>query len=424
MSEGVAVNNFNVSILTNKESVQQNVQSFDPNLNQIPQAQIPEAQISAAQIHPTQIQPAQIPAVQIQVAEHIEALQPYKPGRPPTELMKELGIDRLVNLASNENSYPPPESVLKAISDTMVNLNRYPDAGGLLLKTRLAEKYNLKPENVCLGAGSESILGSTIRAFLHGDEELLTSQGTFIGLYVLANAKGAKLQTVPLKDYAFDLDAILGAVSSKTKIIYLCNPNNPSGTIFNRVQFEHFIARVPQNVLVIVDEAYHEFAESNLDFPSTVDYKLPNVLTLRTFSKAYAMAGIRVGYGFGDEKVIGYINRVKLPFEPNILAQAAGLAALGDSKFPVVTQNNNREGIHSLSTAFAEMRLKYVPSHANFILIDLHSEANALDFTDKILKKGIAIRHLKAFGLPTCVRVTIGLPEENEKLVQALKLLV
>lgn len=397
MSESLAVNNLNVTIIPNKDANKAN-QLID-----------------------------MAPPFQIKVAPHIEALQPYKPGRPPTELMEELkksGIDGLVNLASNENSYSPPPSVQKAIAEANVNLNRYPDAGGLMLKTKLAEKYDLKPENVCLGAGSESILGSIMKAFLHGDEELLTSQGTFIGLYVLANAKGAKLHTVPLKDYSFDLDAILQAINSRTKIIYLCNPNNPSGTIFTRDQFEKFIAKVPQNILVIVDEAYHEFAESNPDFPSTVDYKLPNVLTLRTFSKAYAMAGIRVGYGFGHENVIGYINRVKLPFEPNLLAQAAGLAALEDAEFPVITRENNSQGIHYLTSAFSELGLKCVQSYANFILIEMGTEAAALDLTEKLLYKGIAIRHLKAFGLESCVRVTIGIPDENAKLVDALKIIL
>lgn len=396
MSESLAVNNLNVSILSNKDAAGNSVnQKID-----------------------------MAPPFQIQVAPHIEALQPYKPGRPPTELMQELGIERLVNLASNENSFAPPLTVQQAIADATMNLNRYPDAGGLLLKTKLADMYDLKPENVCLGAGSESILCSIIRAFLHEDEEILTSQGTFIGLYVLVSAKGAKLNTVPLNDYSFDLDAILKAVNARTKIIYLCNPNNPSGTIFTRDQFEKFIAKVPQNILVIVDEAYHEFAESTPDFPSTVGYKLPNVLTLRTFSKAYAMAGIRVGYGFGHENVISYINRVKLPFEPNILAQAAGVAALDDTVFPEITQENNRQGMQYLTSAFSELGLNYVPSHANFILIEMGSEAEAQDLTEKLLYKGIAIRHLKAFGLATCVRVTIGIPEENTKLVDALKMIL
>lgn len=263
-------------------------------------------------------------------------------------------------------------------------------------------------------------MANIVRAFLHGDDEVLTSQGTFIGLYVLVNAQGIKLVTVPLKNYRFDLDAIADAVGPKTKLIYLCNPNNPTGTIFTRLEFENFIRKIPDHVLVILDEAYYEFAAINPDYPDSMRYRLDNVLTLRTFAKAYGMAGIRLGYGLGHEYLIDFVNRIKLPFEPNILAQEAGLAALADDEFLGRTLENNEEGMAYLTYEFDKLGLHRVPSHANFIMLEMGAAEKVAKVHEGLLRHGIAIRPLAAFGLPTCLRITVGLPEENELLVKAL----
>lgn len=359
-------------------------------------------------------------AIKRLVPPHIERLKPYQPGRPADALKKELGID-IINLASNENPFGPPDSVIKAMQSALPELAGYPEIGSLPLRAALAEKYRVKIDNVAVGSGSESIMANIIRAFLHGDDEALTSHGTFIGFLVLIAAQGVKLKQIPLKNYAFDLDAIADAINEKTKLIYLCNPNNPTGTIFTRKQFDQFIKQVPEHVLVILDEAYYEFTQDDVEFPDSMSYRLDNVLTLRTFSKAYGMAGLRLGYGLGHDHLIGFVNKIKLPFEPNILCQSAGLAALADSNYLERTLANNRQGYRQLVAEFERRGLDYIPSCANFICLELHTE-QAVQATHKgLLQKGIAIRPLTAFGLPTCIRITIGLPEQNEQVIAALR---
>jgi histidinol-phosphate aminotransferase len=355
------------------------------------------------------------------VPPHVESLKPYQPGRPPEQLKKELGIDRFINLASNENPLGPPQSALDAILKTLSDANRYPEIGATKLRQALADKYGVQIANVAVGSGSESIMANIVRAFLHGDDEVLTSQGTFIGLPVLVRAQGIKLVEVPLKNYAFDLDAIHCAINEKTKIIYLCNPNNPTGTIFTRNQFDEFIHDVPEHVLVLLDEAYYEFAADNPQFPDSMIYRLDNVLTLRTFAKAYAMAGLRLGYGLGHDYLIDFINRIKLPFEPNVLAQAAGLAALGDEEFLQRTLENNKAGRVLLNEELDRLGVMRVPSHTNYVLIDLFNPDEVSRVHDGLLRHGIAIRPLGPFGLPTCMRITVGTPQENELLIKALR---
>lgn len=355
------------------------------------------------------------------VPPHIELLKAYQPGRPAYQLQQELGIERFINLASNENPLGPPASALDAIKKAFPEVNRYPEIGGIPLRTALAERFRVKLENVAIGSGSESIMANIIRAFLHGDDEALTSEGTFIGFLVLVNAQGVKLTQVPLKNYRFDLEGIADAISDKTKIIYLCNPNNPTGTIFTRAEFDAFVKRVPEHVLIILDEAYYEFTDNNPEFPDSMTYRYDNVLTLRTFSKAYGMAGLRLGYGLGHDYLIGFVNKIKLPFEPNNLAQAAGLAALSDGDYLQRSLSNNRNGMKLILEAYDQLGLHRVPSHANFIMSDLESEERVNSVHQSLLRQGIAIRPLKAFGLPTCMRVTTGLPEENEAFVTALR---
>lgn len=358
------------------------------------------------------------------VPPHVESLTPYKPGRPPEQLKKELGIERFINLASNENPLGPPESALQAIQKTLPEINRYPEVGQVTIRTALANRFGVNLGNIAVGSGSESIMANIIRAFAHGDDEVLTSEGTFIGLLVLVKAQGIKLRTVPLKNYHFDLDAIADAVNDKTKIIYLCNPNNPTGTIFTRRQFDEFIKKIPEHVLVLLDEAYYEFAHENPEYPDSMSYRLDNVLTLRTFAKAYAMAGLRLGYGFGHEYLIDFVNRIKLPFEPNILAQAAGLAAISDDDFLARTIENNRAGMKYLTEEFDKLGLQRIPSHGNFIMVDLGSAEKVASVTEGLLRRGIATRPLAPFGLPSCWRVTIGLPQENELLIKHLKTII
>lgn len=358
------------------------------------------------------------------VPPHIEALSAYQPGRPADALKAELGIKRFINLASNENPLGPPVSALEAIKENMAEINRYPESGAFKLRQKLAETYRVGADNVVVGSGSESIMANIVRAFLHGDDEVVTSEGTFIGIYVLVNSQGVKLVKVPLKNYAFDLDAIADAVTERTKLVYLCNPNNPTGTMFSRAEFEAFMAKVPDHVLVILDEAYFEFTMGVAEFPDSMTYRFDNVLTLRSFSKAYAMAGLRIGYGLGHDYLISYVNKVKLPFEPNLLAQVAATAALGDTAYMGRVLENNDEGMLYLTSELQRIGIEYVPSCTNFILVPWRSAEAVKELHEGLLRHGIAVRPLVAFGLPHCFRITIGLPDENEAFIKAFKALI
>ncbi len=354
------------------------------------------------------------------VPPYIESLEPYKPGKPIAELQKELGITSVVKLASNENPLGPSPLALEAMFRTVEDLHRYPN-GGLELREVLARRFRLKVGNVVAGSGSEGIMSNIIRAFLCDEDEVLTSQGTFVGFYVLARSRGTKLVTVPLKDYHFDLGAIASRINNHTKIIYLANPNNPTGTIFTKAEFDAFIKRVPPHVLIILDEAYFEYAQRSPDYPDSMAYRYDNVITLRTFSKAYGIAGIRIGYGFAHDSLITNLLKVKLPFEPSTPAQAAGIGALGDEAFLRRTLEVNEEGKRTLIPLLREAGLTTVPTEANFVCVPLAGEESADALYRGLLSHGVIIRPLQAFGLPHCVRITIGTAEQNRILLDALR---
>lgn len=355
------------------------------------------------------------------VPAHIERLKAYQPGRPPRQLMQELGIDRFIHLASNENPMGPPKSALDAMQEAMNGVHRYPESGAFTLRESLADIYRVGVENIAVGSGSESIMANIIRAFLSDTDEVVTSEGTFIGFYVLVNSQGAKLKLVPLKDYHFDLDGIASAITDKTKLVYLCNPNNPTGTIFSRTEFEEFMRKIPEHVLVILDEAYFEYTMGIAEFPDSMTYRYDNVITLRTFSKAYGMAGIRLGYGLGHDYLISFVNKVKLPFEPNMLAQVAGVAALQDADYLRQALDNNDVGMKIITQEFQRLGIRYIPSHSNFVLVPYGSADRVAALHENLLRQGIAIRPLSAFGLPDCFRVTIGLPDENEAFCKVFR---
>ena len=264
-------------------------------------------------------------------------------------------------------------------------------------------------------------MSNIIRTFLCDDDEVLTSAGTFVGLYVLAKSRGVRLVTVPLHDYRFDLAGIAAAITARTKIIYLANPNNPTGTIFTTAEFDAFMARVPEHVLIILDEAYFEYARDNPVYPDSMHYRYDNVITLRTFSKAYGLAGVRIGYGFAHDALIGNLLKVKLPFEPSTLAQAAGIGALRDDDFLRETIRINSAGREFLLPALRDLGLTVVPTEANFFLVPLDSEPAAVHLYEQLLRLGVIIRPLRAFGLPHCVRITIGTREQNVILVNCLR---
>lgn len=361
------------------------------------------------------------------VPHYIETLEPYRAGLSIEEIKSRYDLSEVYKLASNENPLGVSPLAAQAIHDTALRVHLYPDPQALKLREALADRFKLSLNNVSVGGGSEGIIADILRTFVCDDDELLTSENTFIGFLVLAKSKGIPLTLVPMlvedgqQSYRFDLQRLADAITERTKVIYLCNPNNPTGTIFTKAEFDAFIQRVPERVIVLLDEAYFEFASDNLEYPDSMSYRYDNVITLRTFSKGYGLAGLRVGYGFAHHKFIENLLKVKLPFEPNMIAQAAALAALGDADFLKRTMSNNQQGYRFFTGAFTELGLRWIPSHANFIMIDFGTEPEVNRVFEFLLQRGVITRPLKAFGLPHCLRISIGLPHENEKCIFLLR---
>lgn len=354
------------------------------------------------------------------VPPYIASLRPYEPGRSADEVRREYGLDRVVKLASNENPLGPSPRAVEAICQSLDRLHQYPN-GGLDLRTVLAREYDLNVENVIAGTGSEGIMSSIIRTFLCDEDEVLTTEAAFIGFQVLAKSRGVQYRTVPYREWRYDLPALAEAITEKTKIIYLANPNNPTGSIFTRREFTEFYSHVPERVLIILDEAYFEYARDNPNYPDSMHYRYDNVITLRTFSKVYGLAGVRIGYGFAHQELIGNLLKVKLPFEPATPAQAAGIAALSDKEFLHRSLELNARGLRFLSGALREMGFEVAPSEANFVMVALPGERDAARLTAELLKQGVIVRPLRAFGLPHCVRISTGTERENEQCVAAIR---
>lgn len=355
------------------------------------------------------------------VPPYIEQLRPYEPGLDPEEVRRLYGLDRVIKLASNENPLGPSPRAVEAMRACLQGAHRYPSAGGRRLREVLARNFHLKVENVITGNGSESLIANIVRAFLCDDDEVLTTEAAFIGFQVAAKSRGVAYRTVPYRDWRYDLRALAAAITPRTKIIYLANPNNPTGAIFTRAEFEEFHRRVPERVLIILDEAYFEYAQANPLYPDSMQYRYDNVITLRTFSKVYGLAGVRVGYGFAHQELIANLLKVKLPFEPSLVAEAGAIAALEDTEFIARSVESNAQGMAFLSRALTELGLKPVPSQANFLLLPFESDQEARRFTQWLLRQGIIIRPLAAFGLPDCVRISVGAQQENAIFIEAVE---
>lgn len=354
------------------------------------------------------------------VPPYIESLRPYEPGRSIEDVKREFGLSQVSKLASNENPLGTSPLAIEALVRSMNGLNFYPNSG-LDLRRVLAENYETKVENVIAGSGSESLISNIIRTFLGDEDEVLTTDAAFIGFQILAKSRGVAYRTVPYRNWHYDLPALASAITERTKIIYLANPNNPTGTIFSKHEFDEFYRHVPERVLIILDEAYFEYAKDTPRYPDSMHYRYDNVITLRTFSKVYGLAGVRIGYGFAHERLIGNLLKVKLPFEPSTLAQAAGIGALSDKEFLHKSLELNARGIKFLTSALGEIGLNVVPSEANFVMAVLPSAEHATRLTNELLTRGIIIRPLAAFGLPNCVRISTGTAEDNLRCVEAIQ---
>ncbi|MGB9612964.1 MAG: histidinol-phosphate transaminase [Candidatus Margulisiibacteriota bacterium] len=342
----------------------------------------------------------------------IKDLPEYQPGKTPKE-------PDVVKLASNENPFGPSPKALEAISKEMKNLQIYPDQKAILLREALAKKFGISDNCIICGNGSDEVMQIITATYLSPGEEVIVSKHTFSIYELVSRIFGGTITFIDLKDYEIDLEKMAQAVTEKTKIIWLTNPNNPTGTIFNATQFDTFMKKVPENVLVVVDEAYAEFVERR-DFPDIIKHlkEEKNIIVLRTFSKFYGLAGLRIGYGIGKAELIKPMFRTKMPFNVNRLAQVGALAALEDKEFLEKTFKNNCEEKRYLYAELDKLGLEYKKTEANFIFINLKRSADEV-FVE-MMKKGVIIRPLTSFGLPQAIRVSIGTKEQNQKFIKAL----
>jgi histidinol-phosphate aminotransferase len=355
------------------------------------------------------------------VPQSIRDLEPYKAGLSIEEVRRRYGLERIVKLASNENPLGPSPRAIAAAAATLADSHRYPDPSSIALRQALAAKFDLKIENVVTGSGSEGIMSAIMRTFLLSDDEIVSAENTFVGFKVLAAASGRKVHWVPRRDRRYDLDRMAEAVNEYTKIIYIANPDNPTGSYVTIDEFEKFMAKVPSRALVILDEAYFEFAQAYHNYPDSMWYRFDNVITLRTFSKAHGLAGMRVGYGFAHGDLIANLLKVKLPFEPSSVAQAAALAALDDHDHLHRTIELCRTGRQYLRSQIDALGFETLTPAANFVTFVVPGTGRADRLCEALLRRGVIVRPLRAFGWPEMVRVTVGLADENELFVEMLK---
>jgi len=354
------------------------------------------------------------------VGRNIEDLVPYFAGKPIEDVQRELGITEVVKLASNENPLGPSATALSALHAASSHLHRYPDPAGRRLKERVARARGVSVGEVVLGSGSHELIELAVRTFVAGDEEGLVSQGTFVAYERAFQAQGVRYRTVPLARLEVDLDALADAVGPRTKLVFLANPNNPTGLARSRDDVERFLGRLPHHVVVVVDEAYAEYARTPA-FGSAlgVGDVHPQVVVLRTFSKIHGLAGLRVGYGIGPAVLIQYLDRVRMPFNASAAAQAAAAAALDDEEHVARSRALVCDEEPRLRSELVALGLDVAPTEANFLFIDLHRDAE--ETFQALLHRGVIVRPMRPYGFPTHVRVTIGTVRENDRFLAALR---
>ena len=349
----------------------------------------------------------------------VRSLEPYPPGKPIEELEREYGISSSIKLASNENPLGPSPRAVAAMQEALSGVHRYPDGGCYYLKRGLARKLGVSAESLVIGNGSNEIIELAVRTFLREGEEAVMADQAFVIYRMLVQSQGGRSICVPLHQYTHDLVAMAAAVTPATRMVFLANPNNPTGTIVVREQWEEFLGALPPDVIVVMDEAYAEFVDDPKypDAVSDLGGRQP-MLVLRTFSKIYGLAGLRIGYAVAQPEIVDLINRLRAPFNVNSLAQAAALAALSDDEHVARTRRVNREGMSFLRDAFVRAGLEFVPSWANFLLVRVGDAARVYE---ALLRQGVIVRPVPVYGFPQHLRISVGLPEENERLVKALE---
>lgn len=356
------------------------------------------------------------------VRKNIQDITPYIAGKPIEETKRELGLKEVIKLASNENPLGPSPKAVESIKRNISKINRYPDSNGFYLKRKIASCLKLLAENIVLGNGSDELIDIIMKTFVEDDENIVTADITFLEYEVISQVYGRRIKKVPLKDFRYDLQAIREKIDKKTKLVFLANPNNPTGTYVTKFELEKFLRGLPQNVILVLDEAYDTFIDVK-DYPLGLDYVAKNnIVVLKTFSKAYGLAGLRIGYAIARANFTKYMEKARQPFNVNLLAQEAASAALDDESFLRRTRDVVLEGKIYLYQILEQMGIQYVPSVTNFILINVGKDCMAV-FKD-MLKLGVIVRDMQQYGLNNFIRVTIGTPEENKKFISALKKVV
>lgn len=352
--------------------------------------------------------------------ETVKRLVPYVAGKPIEEVERELGITDIIKLASNESPLGASPKALAAASEALKNIRMYPEGSCYVLRQKLVQKLGVPGDMLMFGNGSDDLIHCLGLAFLNADVEVVTATPTFVQYRAAATLAGARLIEAPLADYKYDLAALSEAFTAKTRMVFIANPNNPTGTMNTRQEIEAMLDKLPEGALAVLDEAYFEYVD-HPEYPDSINYvrQRKNVVVLRTFSKIHALAGLRVGYGIADPSVVKYIDSVREPFNVNTVAQYAAAASLDDDQHLNESRRVNQEGKELYYKEFTALGLTYAPSYGNFVFVDLKRDAK--EVTDALMKKGVIIRQGGIFGTPTCARVTIGLPHENQRFLKALR---
>lgn len=346
----------------------------------------------------------------------------YVPGKPIEEVRRELGLKDVIKLASNENCLGPSPKAVAAIKKNLKNINRYPDASSFYLKKKTAKFLGVDENNLIFGNGSDEIIGIAVRTFVGDGDEVVIARPTFLIYEIVSQIQNADIKFVPLaKDLRHDLNAMKKAITDKTKIVFIANPDNPTGTYITKAELNEFFKGLPEDLIVFLDEAYFEFAKySYKDYPDGLSYiDRPGVIVSRSFSKAYGLAGLRIGYGISSPEVISYMERAREPFNVNLLAQAAARAAIDDKAFLKKTLLHVEVEKDFIYENLRKMKLDYVESATNFIMVDVKKDCK--EIFNALLKKGVIVRDMKAWGWDSFIRVTVGKREENKRFIEALK---
>jgi len=360
--------------------------------------------------------------MKLTIPDYLSAIKPYVPGKPIEEVQREYGIEHSIKLASNENPFGPSPMALAAMQQVLGNLHRYPDAGGYELTHSIAEKYNIDPGHIVLGNGSDDIISLLAAVLLNPDDEVILPQPSFLFYEISILSAGALPIWVPLKSFKTDLTGMLRSISPRTRMIFLNVPHNPTGTIISKPDFEDFIAEIPPQIVIVLDEAYIEFVTDS-NCTNSLDYlKADNALVgMRTFSKAFGLAGLRVGYGVMPLVLAELLHRVRQPFNVNTLAQVAATAALNDAEFLKKTLDLVHAELQFTYAALDKLEMPYIRSQANFIMIEIGDRQSADEIAEKLLMRGVIVRAMTSYGYPQHIRVTIGQHEENIRFLETLE---